>query len=66
MFQGFICYYAKKGYYFFINKEDIEISNKDEILDIPERYINYEQYLASRQRFKERIPRDALLDELIS
>jgi hypothetical protein len=64
MFGDYILYYAKRGFYFFIHKEDPEISNKDEIIDIPERYIAHEQYFKSKQRLKEYCPKDALLQDI--
>ena len=64
LFNDCIFYLAKNGIYFFIHKDDPDISNKDEISLIKEYYTTHEQYLASKQKYKEPIKKDDLLNDL--
>ncbi len=65
IFQGCILYLAKKGFLFFIHKDNKEISNKEEIKFIQEYYTNNEQRRDSQQQYKTPIEEDYLKEDLL-
>lgn len=65
LFSGCILYQAKKGFCFFVQKENKAISNKEEIKFIPEWYINNEQRRDSQQVYKVPVEEDYLKEDLL-
>lgn len=65
VFGGCICYQAKAGHLFFIQQDNKEISNKEEIPLIKEYCINNEQRLRSKQKVKWDYPEDLLRKDLL-
>ncbi|CAJ0767867.1 3024_t:CDS:1, partial [Entrophospora sp. SA101] len=65
IFNNCILYQAKKGFFFFVNKDNKEISNKEEIKFIPEYYVNNEQRLNSQQEYQVPIEENYLREDLL-
>ncbi|RHZ36345.1 phage DNA encapsidation protein [endosymbiont GvMRE of Glomus versiforme] len=65
VFMNCILYQAKKGFLFFCHKENKEISNKEEIKNIPEWYVNNEGRLKSKQVYKVPVEEDCLKEDLL-
>ena len=65
VFQNCILYQAKAGHLFFVHKDSREISNKEEIKNIIEYYINNEQRRDSQQLTKSPIEESYLKEELL-
>ncbi|CAG8666098.1 9049_t:CDS:1 [Ambispora leptoticha] len=65
IFQDCILYQAKKGFLFFISKDNKEISNKEEIKNIPEYYTENEQRRDSKAKYKIPIEEPILKEDLL-
>jgi len=65
VFNNCILYQTKKGFLFFISKDSKEISNREEIKNITEYYINNEQRRDSQQLTKFPIEESYLKEELL-
>lgn len=65
LFQNCLLYQAKAGHLFFTHQDNKEISNKEEIKNITEYYINNEQRRDSQQLVKFPIEENYLKEELL-
>lgn len=65
LFSNCILYQAKKGFCFFVQKDNKEISNKEDLPNIPEYYTNNEQRLKSQQLYKVPITETDLKEDLL-
>lgn len=64
VFNGLVCYLAKKGFFYFANLNDKRLSNKEDLPYIKEYCLNYEQKRKSKQLVKWDYEKDILRQEL--